>query len=91
MATNPNKHRHIWVYDDTAMIGPLATIDIDGKDVMIFNELLKTNRGLIIARSGAFLTVKRDVWDAIDTWADNGQFGGLDLSDYLNRMFGARI
>lgn len=85
-------NKHIWVYDDTVNLGPLAAIAIDeggedhARDVNVWEEIQKVKMSVIIAAKPHMITISRGTWDAINVWAQN-QFGGLELHDYLNRMF----
>lgn len=85
-------NRHIWVYDDSVNIGPLGAIAIDEdgeshvRDVNVWEEIQKVKMSVIISAKSHMITISRGTWDAINVWAEN-QFGGLELHDYLNRMF----
>lgn len=90
---NPTRPpRHCMVYDDTVTIGPLAKAEFDGVETNLYQELKKCNRGIIAKDTKFAIIIKREVWDAINVWAASGQFGGLALYEYLNKMFGtARV
>ena len=80
--------RQIWLYDDSMVIGPLATIWLeDGTKVDVWNEVLQTGMSLIIGVPTEHkITLKPEVWTAIVSWATANQFGGMPLHSYLNRM-----
>lgn len=83
---------HVWVYNDTVNIAPLAKIsDADGNDVMLWDQIVRLNPGLIVKKTTYMITIKRSLWDMIVAWSESGQFAGMELHDYLNRMFGNSV
>lgn len=80
-------NRAVWVYDDSVMIAPMAKLTTDdGSVIKLWDEILKVKLSVIIRANKGMITISRGTWDAILVWA-NTQYGGLELNDYLNRMF----
>jgi hypothetical protein len=78
--------KHIWVYDDNVIFGPLSTVWVDDEQVEIWDEIMKLGMSLIISAKSSRITCKRQVWDAVAAWAKSNRYGGMGLADYVNRM-----
>lgn len=81
-------YNHVWIYEDSVSLGPLATIVTeDGTQYRLWDEIKKVPK-MAYTHNRGLISINLDIWNAIELWAGQDQFGGMDLHEFLTRMFG---
>lgn len=81
-------YRHIFVYEDEIVLGPLAKIWLDNDDeIDVWSEILQVGMSMIIGSpTSSKITISPKAWSAIKLYCEYDRYGGMELHDFLNKM-----